>query len=104
MMTLSVHFYGAWNHGQATKLNIGVNEESWKKGLVAIQKKDRWIIMFLGKKKIGRGHSILIVGYDDDIEIVTKQKMTDGTIKGNLSTRVPIYLKTLGDCFLRIRI
>ena len=82
MMTLSVpFFYGAWNHGQATKLNIGIDEELWKKGFVGYPEKGSVDHLVSRQKENRAGHSILIVGYDDDIEIVTKQKMTDGTIK-----------------------
>lgn len=70
-------YYGAWNHRLADELNIGRNYDHWYKGIVGYP--------FIGSVDRAQsptksaGHSILLVGYDDNVEISFNVKMEDGT-------------------------
>jgi hypothetical protein len=72
-------YYGAWNHRIADELQIGRNQNHWNKGIVGYPfdgSKDR----ALSPTKRA-GHSVLLVGYDDSVEIEFPVKMEDGTTK-----------------------
>ena len=72
-------FYGAWNHGTAEDLRIGVDPQAWARGDIGYPEPhslDR-----LKSPKKPTGHSILIVGYDDEAEIQTTTRMEDGSVK-----------------------
>jgi hypothetical protein len=72
-------YYGAWNSGKADELGIGRNLEHWNKGIVgypAEGSKDREI-----SSKKSSGHSVIVVGYDDDVVVETPVVMTDGSMK-----------------------
>ncbi len=70
-------FYGAWNHRKAEELNIGRDLEAWRRGEVGFPE--------VGSADRARshqepaGHSIVIVGYDDEAVIETEVLMEDGT-------------------------
>ncbi len=72
-------FYGAWNHGTAEDLRIGVDPKAWARGDIGYPEPhslDR-----LKSPKKPTGHSILIVGYDDEAEIQTTVRMENGKMK-----------------------
>ena len=81
-LTLAVDFYyGAWNHSQANSLKIGRNLTHWNQGIVGFPEIGSSDYLISNKSENRAGHSIVIVGYDDDIVIKTKIKMQDGSIK-----------------------
>lgn len=72
-------YYGAWNHREADEFNIGRNLDHWSKGIVTAP--EAGSLDLQESQKHPAGHSILVVGYDDN-KIVTKEiKMADGTTK-----------------------
>lgn len=74
-------YYGAWNHREALDLGIQRQEELFAQGVVgypAPGSVDR------AKSTVGKaaaGHSILLIGYDDEREVTTTQKMVGGGMK-----------------------
>jgi hypothetical protein len=72
-------FYGAWNHGGAGKLGISRDEEQWLEGIVNYPEEGSADRAY--SKKDPGGHSIVVVGYDDDIEVTTTVKMKDGSMQ-----------------------
>ena len=73
-------YYGSWNSSKTTKLDIQKRDkEMFKKGIVTypeIGSRDRRIS---GEK--GGGHSIILVGYDDDVVVKSRMLMEDGSWK-----------------------
>ena len=81
-MTLSIpFFYGAWNHGKAEKLGIGKSLENWKLGIVGFPEPGSKDFKISREKENKAGHSVLVIGYDDDVVIKTRQRMEDGSEK-----------------------
>ncbi|MCO5142519.1 MAG: C1 family peptidase [Oligoflexia bacterium] len=73
-LTLDIDFfYGAWNHGAAEGLGIGKNPSYWSQGLVTYPEKDSMDRLKSPEKPAG--HSIVVVGYDDSIEVEYTVKM-----------------------------
>ncbi len=74
-------YYGAWNHREAVELGIQRSSELFAQGVVgypAVGSVDR------AKSTVGKaaaGHSILLVGYDDEKEVTVDQKMMNGEMK-----------------------
>jgi len=72
-------YYGAWNHSLANSYGIGRDSHNWNQGIVGYPEpgsKDRKI-----SREHRAGHSVLIVGYDDEKEVTTTVEMEDGTTK-----------------------
>jgi hypothetical protein len=70
-------YYGAWNHRKAEGLGIGRDLKNWKAGIIGYPEPGS-----LDAEKSPdepAGHSILIVGYDDDRVVTTRVRMADGT-------------------------
>lgn len=90
-VTLDVDFYyGAWNHSKAPELGITRNMDHWYKGIVgypAVGSIDRD-----RSNEMPAGHSVLVVGYDDDVEVTIPTQMTDGTTK-NMTYKGVYYIK-----------
>lgn len=79
-LTLGIEFfYGAWNHRKAVDFGIGRSEENWNNGIVGYP--ERGSVDLKVSRENGAGHSILIVGYDDNKIVTTKVKMEDGSEK-----------------------
>src|SRR5690606_8425707 len=72
-------YYGSWNHRTADSLNIGRNLDHWSKGIVGYPFPGSMDRQQSPTKRAG--HSILLVGYDDDVVIEFPVKMADGTMK-----------------------
>lgn len=81
-MVMSVEFYyGAWNHRKADSLGIGRDSQAWSDGVVGYPEPNS-VDAFESRKSANRaGHSIVVVGYDDNKIVKTKVKMRDGTVK-----------------------
>ncbi|MBC7693301.1 MAG: C1 family peptidase [Methylotenera sp.] len=72
-------YYGAWNHRQSTTKGIGREIENYNRGLVGYPEPGS-----IDREKSQEepdGHSILVVGYDDNAIITTHVLMKDGTTK-----------------------
>lgn len=73
-------YYGSWNHSKTDKLEIQKREKSkWYEGIVTypeVGSKDRRISF-----EQGGGHSLIIVGYDDEKIVQSRMQMEDGTWK-----------------------
>lgn len=79
-LTLGIEFfYGAWNHRKANEFGIGRSDENWNNGIVGYP--ERGSVDYKVSKENAAGHSILIVGFDDNKIVTTKVKMQDGTEK-----------------------
>jgi len=72
-------FYGAWNHRLAEKFGMARDMQQWAEGIVnypemgSVDRKRSY--------EDPAGHSVLLVGYDDDKVIKTEVLMQDGTKK-----------------------
>lgn len=79
-ITVDVDFYyGAWNHREAPEKGIPRNMDHWYKGVVGYPEEgtvDR-------RESLAdpAGHSILLIGYDDEVTVETEQLMEDGSSK-----------------------
>ncbi len=79
-LTLDIEFYyGAWNHRLADELTIGRDLGLWEKGTVTYP--ERGSLDRSKSRSKPAGHSVVIVGYDDDLEIEYSLKMDDGSTK-----------------------
>jgi len=72
-------YYGAWNHRLAPEVGISRNMDHWAKGIVGYPEpgsvdRDR-------SSEKAAGHSVVVVGYDDEREVETTVQMSDGTTK-----------------------
>lgn len=74
-------FYGAWNHRKANDLSIGRDLSQWEEGIVGYPEVGSVDYAQSRLSKNRAGHSILVVGYDDNKIVVTKVKMQDGSTK-----------------------
>lgn len=87
-LTLDIDFYfGAWNHRLGPNHGINRDLNNWQHGLVGYPEEgsmDR-----AHSREEPDGHSIVIVGYDDDREVSYTSKMTDGSMK--TFTRKGVY-------------
>jgi len=76
-LTLGLDFYyGSWNHRKSDEFGIGRDLKAFEDGLVSypeIGSMDRKV-----SKEKGDGHSVLVVGYDDNIVITSNIKMANG--------------------------
>lgn len=78
VLELDVH-YGAWNHPLADQYGIGLDRDQWAQGIVSYaepQSVDR-----LESNRNRAGHSVVLVGYDDQRVVEKTMKMNDGTTK-----------------------
>lgn len=72
-------YYGAWNHRKADELGIGRDLDHWAKGIVTGP--EAGSVDLEESQKSPAGHSVLVVGYDDNKIVKKTIKMTDGTMK-----------------------
>ncbi len=87
-VSLEVSFYyGAWNHAGGNALGMTRNMDDWAKGIVFYPEigsidRDR-------SPEQPDGHSVLIVGYDDNVVLTKAVQMSDGTTQ--TFTRTGVY-------------
>lgn len=72
-------YYGAWNHREADEFGIGRDLDHWSKGIVAFPEDGSLDVE--KSREHPAGHSILVVGYDDNKIVKKTIKMADGTTK-----------------------
>ncbi len=79
-LTLDITFYyGAWNHRMAEEMGINRDLGNWAKGIVSYPEQGSMDLEHSSEH--AAGHSVVIVGYDDEREIEYTVKMTDGSMK-----------------------
>ena len=72
-------YYGSWNHREADEFGIGRNLDHWSAGIVTYP--EMGSLDAEESRKHPAGHSILVVGYDDNALVEKTIKMSDGTTK-----------------------
>ncbi|GAB4020527.1 MAG: hypothetical protein Fur0010_23120 [Bdellovibrio sp.] len=72
-------YYGAWNHRKADELGIGRDMDHWYQGIVTHPEVGSMDLQ--ESKKKPAGHSILLVGYDDNKIVKKTIKMANGSMK-----------------------
>ncbi len=72
-------FYGAWNHGAGIAQGIPTNSDDWAMGIVSYPEPGS--VDFRASRKKPAGHSVVIVGYDDEREVTVTQLMENGELK-----------------------
>ena len=87
-------YYGAWNHSKASVKNIGRDLDAWSKGLVGYP--EFGSVDFEESRNDPAGHSVVLVGYDDERELVTEVKMKDGTMKKHTYKGVYFFKNSWG--------
>lgn len=79
-LTLDItFFYGAWNHRLAGELGINRSLENWAQGIVGYPERGSVDAQRSWEKPAG--HSVVIVGYDDEKEVEYEALMLDGTTR-----------------------
>lgn len=87
-LTLDIDFYyGSWNHREAEGLGINRDMNLWNKGVVTYPEPRSADREYSNKEPAG--HSVVIVGYDDNVIVTFTAKMTDGSLK--TFTRKGVY-------------
>lgn len=90
-LTLDVDFYyGAWNHRLASNFGMERNMEHWYQGVVGFPAPGS--VDAKRSLEDPAGHSVLIVGYDDELEVEVPTLMQDGTTK-NIKYKGVYYFK-----------
>jgi hypothetical protein len=69
-------YYGAWNHGSAVDLGIGQDESAYFKGNVGYPEQGSVDRDVSTRNRVG--HSIVLIGYNDELEISYSLKMKNG--------------------------
>ena len=69
-------YYGAWNHRSADDYNIGRDLNHWNLGIVTAPENDS--LDLIESQKHPAGHSVLVVGYDDNVVVEKIIKLTNG--------------------------
>ncbi len=87
-------YYGAWNHRGAEKLGMNRNMEAWQNGVVGYP--ERGSVDRKMSPTDPAGHAVVIVGYDDDVEVTTEVLMEDGTMKRFTHTGVYYFKNSWG--------
>lgn len=87
-LTLDIDFfYGAWNYPGSQRKGVDRSKELWQSGTITYPEQgsfDRQV-----SKKSQEGHSVVVVGYDDDREVTYTMNMKNG--KRQTFTRRGVY-------------
>lgn len=87
-LTLDIDFfYGAWNYPGSAKKGVDRSKDHWESGIITypeLGSVDREV-----SKKSQEGHSVVVVGYDDDVEVTYTMNMKNG--KRQTFTRKGVY-------------
>ncbi len=79
-VTLDIDFYyGAWNHRKADEKGVKRNMDHWYKGIVGHP--ENGSLDMKVSQEDPAGHSVVIVGYDDDVIVETEALMEDGSVQ-----------------------
>lgn len=80
-------YYGAWNHGGGTKLGIESDSNAFAQGMITYPEKGS--VDRARSLEMPARHAVVIVGYDDNVELTYTKKMSDG--KEKTFTRKGVY-------------
>jgi hypothetical protein len=80
-------YYGAWNHSSAGKYGLLRDLNNWDKGIVDYP--ERGSLDRIESQKNRAGHSVVIIGYNDNIAVTYEKKMQNGEVK--TFTRKGVY-------------
>lgn len=72
-------YYGSWNHREADSLGIGRDLNHWAQGIISYP--ETGSLDEQNSRNEPAGHSILVVGYDDNKIVEKTIKMADGSMK-----------------------
>jgi hypothetical protein len=87
-LTIEINvFYGTWNHSAGTNFGIDIDRNYFTNGVVTYPEKGS-LDAQISPRHLAR-HSVVIVGYDDNVEVSYKKKMADGTTQ--TFTRKGVY-------------
>lgn len=70
-------YYGAWNHRKAAEKGMTRNMDHWHQGIIGNPEPGSVDVSAFYSDPAG--HSVVIVGYDDDVVVETEVDMQDGT-------------------------
>jgi len=87
-------YYGAWNHRKAADYGISRNMTQWYDGTVTNPEPDS--LDEAAYNKDPAGHSVLVVGYDNNVVVTNTVQMDDGTTKEFTYTGVFIFKNSWG--------
>ncbi|MCB0386871.1 MAG: C1 family peptidase, partial [Bdellovibrionales bacterium] len=87
-------FYGSWNHRTAPELGMARDMNGWYKGIVGYPEPGSVDAVMSPTKEAG--HSIVIVGYDNEKRVTTRIRMVDGTMKSFTYTGVYYFKNSWG--------
>jgi hypothetical protein len=87
-------YYGAWNHRKATDFGIPRNMSQWYQGIVTYPEPGSQDRKAYAEEPAG--HSVLIVGYDNDVIVQNSELMSDGTTKEFSYSGVFIFKNSWG--------
>jgi hypothetical protein len=69
-------YYGAWNHREADDLGIGRDLRAWAEGVIGYPEPGS--LDYSETQTKPAGHSVVVVGYDDDATVTTRVRMQNG--------------------------
>lgn len=72
-------YYGTWSHRKGPGIGIPRNLEYWKSGMVTYPEEGSLDLQ--NSSKLPAGHSVVIVGYDDNVELTYDIPMVGGSTK-----------------------
>ncbi len=79
-VTLEINvYYGTWNHAAGEKYGIDVDSSLYTKGIVTYP--DYGSVDRVQSEKNVARHAVVVVGYDDSVEVTYNRLMRDGTTK-----------------------
>ncbi|MCB0366972.1 MAG: hypothetical protein KDD68_16355, partial [Bdellovibrionales bacterium] len=87
-------YYGSWNHRTAPDLGMPRDMNNWYKGIVGYPEPGSVDSVMSPTKEAG--HSIVIVGYDNEKTVRTRVRMTDGSTKTFTYTGVYYFKNSWG--------
>jgi hypothetical protein len=87
-LTLDIDFFwGAWNYPGSAEKGILRSKEYWENGTITYPEKGSVDRRY--SKKHPESHSVVVVGYDDDVEVTYTMSMRNG--KRQIFTRKGVY-------------
>jgi len=79
-LALDLNFFnGAWNYPGSARFGVYRSEKLWRQGTVTHPEQGSVDLEY--SKRHPEGHSVVVVGYDDEREVEYWMSMTDGTRK-----------------------
>lgn len=73
-------FFGSWNHSHGDSLGIDRDPNLFAKGIVTYPDAGT-LDEVKSRGEAGAIHSVVLVGYDDNVEVTYNKKMTDGSTR-----------------------